>query len=98
MTKGATASMALALLCAGSMQASAALPQTHSHRVVYRHRIERHLYVAHQNVAALRAAVPERPTMFPSARPLPPPYNVHETDGLSRNPNDCVVWGCVDSN
>ena len=24
------------------------------------------------------------------------PYNVHETDGLSRNPDDCVRWGCVD--
>ena len=24
------------------------------------------------------------------------PYNVHETDGLSRNPDDCAKWGCVD--
>jgi hypothetical protein len=24
------------------------------------------------------------------------PYNVHETDGLSRNPDDCVRWGCID--
>jgi hypothetical protein len=24
------------------------------------------------------------------------PYNVHQTDGLSRNPDDCVRWGCVD--
>jgi hypothetical protein len=24
------------------------------------------------------------------------PYNVHETDGLSRNPDDCTKWGCVD--
>ena len=24
------------------------------------------------------------------------PYNVHETDGLSRNPDDCTRWGCVD--
>jgi len=24
------------------------------------------------------------------------PYNVHETDGLSRNPDDCSRWGCVD--
>jgi hypothetical protein len=29
---------------------------------------------------------------------LPYPYNYHETDGLSRNPNDCAVWGCIDSN
>ena len=25
------------------------------------------------------------------------PYNVHETDGLSRNPDDCVRWGCIDA-
>ncbi len=24
------------------------------------------------------------------------PYDVHETDGLSRNPDDCARWGCVD--
>jgi hypothetical protein len=25
------------------------------------------------------------------------PYNIHETDGLSRNPDDCVRWGCIDN-
>jgi hypothetical protein len=25
------------------------------------------------------------------------PYNVHETDGLSRNPDDCIRWGCIDT-
>ena len=24
------------------------------------------------------------------------PHNIHETDGLSRNPDDCSKWGCVD--
>ena len=24
------------------------------------------------------------------------PYNIHETDGLSRNPDDCLRWGCID--
>src|SRR5271170_921577 len=24
------------------------------------------------------------------------PYNVHETDGLSRYADDCTRWGCVD--
>jgi hypothetical protein len=27
---------------------------------------------------------------------IPYPYNIHETDGLSRNPDDCVKWGCID--
>ena len=25
------------------------------------------------------------------------PYDVHETDGLSRNPDDCGKWGCLDT-
>ena len=25
------------------------------------------------------------------------PYDVHETDGLSRNPDDCAKWGCLDN-
>jgi len=92
MTKGAVTLLTLALLCAGSMQASAALSHKYSNRVV------RHSYATHQNVATLRAEVHERPTVFPSAWPRPYPYNFHETDGLSRNPNDCVVWGCIDGN
>jgi hypothetical protein len=88
MIKGIIASMAFALLCAGSMQASAALSHEHSDRVA------RH----NQNLPSMRAAIAERPTIFPSARPQPYPYNYHETDGLSRNPNDCAVWGCIDSN
>ena len=50
---------------------------------------------AHQNLADMRAALPELPTVFPSRRPQPYPDNLHETDGLSRNPNDCALWGCV---
>ena len=39
------------------------------------------------------------PTMFPDPDPyLAYPYNIHETDGLSRNPDDCARWGCVDVN
>jgi hypothetical protein len=92
MTKTILVSTVLALLCAGPMTATAALsqnagvPATHAWRV------------AHQNLADMRAAAPQRPTVFPSARPQPYPYNFHETDGLSRNPNDCAVWGCIDSN
>ena len=37
------------------------------------------------------------PRVFKDANPLVPyPYNIHETDGLSRNPDDCVRWGCID--
>jgi hypothetical protein len=91
MTRTILASTVLALLCAGPMTATAALqnagvPAAHASRV------------AHQNLGDMRAAVPGTPTVFPSSRPQPYPYNFHETDGLSRNPNDCAVWGCIDSN
>ena len=92
MTKAILVSTVLALLFAGSTTATATLsqnagvPSAHAWRV------------AHQNLADMRAAVPETPTVFPSARPQAYPYNFHETDGLSRNPNDCAVWGCIDSN
>lgn len=25
------------------------------------------------------------------------PYSAHETDGLSRNPDDCAKYGCIDN-
>jgi hypothetical protein len=52
-------------------------------------------------VMTLRAALqlpPDRlPTVFRSPNPYQhEPYNVHRTDGLSRNPDDCMRWGCID--
>jgi hypothetical protein len=93
MTKGIIAravSITFATLCIGSIDA-AATSQTHRDTVAHP------LHFAHKRMAAMRA-VPERPTVFPSARPQPYPYNLHETDGLSRNPNDCAVSGCIDNN
>ena len=92
MTKTILVSTVLALLCAAPTTATAALSQNAGVPVAHGSR------VAHQNFPDMRAAVPQRPTAFPSARPQPYPYNFHETDGLSRNPNDCAVWGCIDSN
>ena len=92
MTTRIIALLAAGLLSVSSIQASAALSHRHSDRVRHPAR------VAHHNFVAMQTAAPERPTIFPSARPQPYPYNFHETDGLSRNPNDCVVWGCIDSN
>jgi hypothetical protein len=37
------------------------------------------------------------PTVFKSpTNPYGYLYNIHETDGLSRNPDDCIRWGCID--
>ena len=41
----------------------------------------------------------QKPTTFRDPDPrLAYPYNIHETDGSSRNPDDCARWGCVDVN
>jgi len=40
----------------------------------------------------------QRPTVFRDPDPrLAFPRNIHETDGLSRNPDDCIRWGCIDN-
>jgi hypothetical protein len=46
---------------------------------------------------ALRLPPSQLPTVFRSPNPYQHyPYNIHRTDGLSRNPDDCVRWGCID--
>ena len=92
MTKPILVSTVLALLCASPTTAIAALSQDAGVPAAHASR------VAHQNFGDMRAAVPTTSTVFRSSRPQPYPYNFHETDGLSRNPNDCAVWGCIDSN
>ena len=47
--------------------------------------------------AALKLPPDKLPTVFRDpTNPYGYPYDVHETDGLSRNPDDCARWGCVD--
>ena len=47
--------------------------------------------------AASQLPPSQLPVVFKDPDPLVPyPYNIHETDGLSRNPDDCAKWGCVD--
>ncbi len=47
--------------------------------------------------AASRLPPDKLPRIFRDpANPYGYPYNIHETDGLSRNPDDCAKWGCVD--
>ena len=52
-------------------------------------------------VMTLRAALQLPPSLLPAMFRSPNPYqhypyNIHRTDGLSRNPDDCVRWGCID--
>ena len=47
--------------------------------------------------AASQLPASQLPRVFKDPDPLVAyPYNIHETDGLSRNPDDCAKWGCVD--
>jgi hypothetical protein len=47
--------------------------------------------------AALQLPPGQLPKEFRSPNPYQhEPYNVHRTDGLSRNPDDCTRWGCID--
>jgi hypothetical protein len=48
--------------------------------------------------AANQLPASQLPRIFKDPDPLVPyPYNIHETDGLSRNPDDCAKWGCIDA-
>jgi hypothetical protein len=62
--------------------------------------------VARHRVADRRQALDSRAVAYAPVLPffglLPYASSVyndssHETDGLSRNPDDCVRWGCVDN-
>jgi hypothetical protein len=44
-------------------------------------------------VAAEQLPPGQRPAEFRSTNP---PYRIHRTDGFSRNPDDCMRWGCID--
>jgi hypothetical protein len=46
--------------------------------------------------AAAQLPASKLPRIFRDPNPLLAyPYNIHETDGLSPNPDDCARWGCV---
>ena len=52
--------------------------------------------IHHSSVEAHAPTLPPQPE-FAAARPWPYPYNTHATDGLSRDPDDCASYGCVDT-
>jgi hypothetical protein len=69
----------------------------------------RHHEMRHHHGPVLRRAVhPSARAEAPAAAAFPvsgfwspkyvPAPEEHETDGLSRNPDDCVTYGCVDNN
>jgi hypothetical protein len=66
----------------------------------HHHMLVIHRSVVHRSVqvTALASAPAAAPVLgFWSPTYIPAPEE-HETDGLSRNPNDCITYGCVDNN
>ncbi len=49
----------------------------------------------HHRSLAMRAQAPAPAPIFAPARW--PAFGDHETDGLSRNPDDCATYGCINS-
>jgi hypothetical protein len=61
---------------------------------------------ASANAPSVHRADPQRKDNFADAKALAPlwttpaaaaPYSAHGTDGLSRNPDDCAKYGCIDN-
>jgi len=67
--------------------ATAPVPQEFSppHRAI-RHR-----------TPVVRAEAPVPATIFSGWGPSSYPLNYHRMDGLSRNPDDCLKYGCIDN-
>jgi hypothetical protein len=84
--------LALGIVLVGPVTAYATerpMRPVHSHRTIH------HRAVVHYD-AFTAPTVGARAEVEPAVRPQPYPYNSHETDGLSRNPDDCA-YGCVDN-
>ena len=47
----------------------------------------------HHRTTAVRAEAPAAAILAP----VRPAFGTDETNGLSRNPDDCARWGCVDN-
>jgi hypothetical protein len=71
---------------AAAVAADGGYTRLHSHRAIH-----------HRIVAAPRAEVPAPLTLFPARSPWSSPIDVQKTDGLSRDPADCLKYGCIDS-
>jgi hypothetical protein len=50
----------------------------------------------HHRTLVARAEAPA-PALSSAPGAWPYPLSAHETDGLSRNPDDCVKYGCIDN-
>jgi hypothetical protein len=83
------------LLTALALAAPTSAPEPRNHAPVSRHLSLHHRPVDSRPTALVPAATsPFWPDFFGSYVPAP---RKPETDGLSRNPDDCVKYGCIDN-
>jgi hypothetical protein len=71
---------------AAAFAANGGYEQLHSYRAIH-----------HRTVAAPRAEAPAPVTLFPARGPWSDPFGAQKTEGLSRDPGDCLKYGCIDS-
>ena len=81
---------------ATSPLASAALPDDVK-TIRYLHRVYGHA----QRAVETKGTEPDATARLPAgvfvSGPQPYPFSDHRTDGLSRNPADCLRYGCIDN-
>ena len=87
------------LLALGIVLASpvAAYAIERSHAPVLGHRAIHHRAVVYHDTTFVRRGLAARAEAPVGARPWRDPYKPSETDGLSRDPDACASYGCVDS-
>ena len=94
----------LALLALGAALAvsGASYASEGASKPLHHHHLVRHKGVDHRQAVDAGATAYAPPVLFPLFGPWANSSTVHqgdvrETDGLSRNPDDCVRWGCIDN-
>ncbi len=82
---------------------AAAAASEHAPKPHHRHAVAQRQLVRQSPAVDVRATAYALPMGLPLSLLSARPSSVqnlgdHETDGLSRNPDDCVKYGCVDNN
>jgi hypothetical protein len=89
-----TSAFVLLASLATSPIATAALPD--DVKTIHLHRAYRHA----QRAVETKGTEPDATARLPTdafTGPQPYPFSEHRTDGLSRNPDDCLRYGCIDN-
>ncbi len=63
---------------------------------IHRGTLHHHHALIHRRVTDMQVMPPVRPMAFSST--LHVPHRVYEQEGLTRNPSDCVIYGCIGNN